>query len=70
MGAPLAAGARMDESFQTLTVRNERGAAMVQAAVEAGHLRLGDVAVGKGGNEQLAAATVQCELPKFCLDFA
>jgi coenzyme F420-reducing hydrogenase beta subunit len=60
MGAPLAAGARMDESFQTLTVRNERGAAMVHTAVEAGHLRLGDVAVGQGGgHEQLAAATVQ-----------
>jgi coenzyme F420-reducing hydrogenase beta subunit len=59
MGAPLAAGARMDESFQTLTVRNERGAGMVHTAVEAGHLQLGDVAVGKGGHEQLAAATVQ-----------
>jgi coenzyme F420-reducing hydrogenase beta subunit len=59
MGAPLAAGARMDESFQTLTIRNERGAAMVHTAVEAGHLRLGDVAVGQGGHEQLAAATVQ-----------
>jgi coenzyme F420-reducing hydrogenase beta subunit len=59
MGAPLTTGARMDESFQTLTVRNERGAAMVNTAVDAGHLRLGDVAVGQGGHERLAAATVQ-----------
>jgi coenzyme F420-reducing hydrogenase beta subunit len=59
MGAPLKDGARMQESFQTLTVRNERGAGMVKTAVEAGLLRLGDVAVGKGGHERLAAATVQ-----------
>jgi len=61
MGAPLVSGARMDESYQTLTVRNERGAQMVQTAVKAGRLRLGKVAVGQGKHESLAAATVQSD---------
>jgi coenzyme F420-reducing hydrogenase beta subunit len=58
MGAPLQENARMDESFQTLTIRNERGARMVQTAVDASRLILGDVATGSGSHEILASATV------------
>lgn len=58
MGAPLEANARMDQSFQTLTVRNERGAQMLQTAVAASRLVLGDVATGQGSHEQLASATI------------
>ncbi|KAG7349709.1 coenzyme F420 hydrogenase/dehydrogenase, beta subunit [Nitzschia inconspicua] len=58
MGAPLEADARMDGSFQTLTVRNERGAQMVQTAVDSSRLILGEVATGKGSHEQLAVATI------------
>lgn len=58
MGAPLDANARMDQSFQTLTIRNDRGARMVQTAVDASRLILGDVATGKGSHEQLASATI------------
>jgi len=57
MGAPLA-GARMDESYQTLTVRNERGSRMVQTAIEADRLHVGEVAWGSGSHEKLASATV------------
>jgi coenzyme F420-reducing hydrogenase beta subunit len=58
MGAPLQANSRMDESFQTLTIRNERGAQMVQTAVDASRLVLGDVATGTGSYELLVSATV------------
>jgi coenzyme F420-reducing hydrogenase beta subunit len=58
MGAPLKPNSRMDESFQTLTIRNERGATMVQAAVDASRLRLGETATGEGSHEKLASATV------------
>jgi coenzyme F420-reducing hydrogenase beta subunit len=58
MGAPLEDNSRMDESYQTLTVRNERGAKMVQTAFEASRLVLGDDATGKGSHEKLASATV------------
>jgi coenzyme F420-reducing hydrogenase beta subunit len=58
MGAPLTRDARMDESFQTLTIRNERGARMIQTAVDASRLVLGDVATGAGSHERLASATI------------
>lgn len=58
MGAPLEANARMDESFQTLTVRNERGAQMVETAIAASRLALYDTARGQGLHEKLASATV------------
>lgn len=58
MGAPLVNG-RMDQSFQTLTIRNERGAAMV--AQSSGALRLFGPAHGHGSHEQLASATVSSD---------
>ena len=61
MGAPLASHSRMDESYQTLTIRNERGSKMVQTAIEANRLQLGDIATGTGGHEQLASATVAAD---------
>jgi coenzyme F420-reducing hydrogenase beta subunit len=61
MGAPLDDNARMDESYQTLTVRNERGAKMVQAALETSRLVLGTDATGKGSHEKLALATISSD---------
>ena len=58
MGAPLDGATRMDECFQTLTLRNERGASMVAAAEDAGRLNIGDVAGGTGNHEKIAMATV------------
>lgn len=57
MGAPLNTNSRMEQSFQTLTVRNERGAKLVGAAETAGRLRLGEVASGTGSHEKMASAT-------------
>lgn len=58
MGAPLELNTRMDASYQTLTIRNERGYSMVDTAVNASRLRLGDPASGSGSHEKLASATV------------
>ena len=58
MGAPLDGGTRMDESYQTLTIRNGRGAAMVSVAEDAGRLNIGNVARGTGNHEKIAMATV------------
>jgi len=57
MGAPLDTSSRMDESFQTIAIRNQRGAEMVQTAVEASRLQLHGRAPGKGGHEKLSSAT-------------
>lgn len=58
MGAPLDGDARMDKSFQTLTIRNERGAQMVEIAQKASRLIVGEEAVGTGSHEKMASATV------------
>ena len=59
MGAPLAPGGRMDRSSQTLTVRNGRGARMVDAAIRAGRVTVvAERAGGSGSHEALASATV------------
>jgi hypothetical protein len=51
--------ARMDESYQTITIRNARGQDMVQTAVAASRLRLAsDPATGKGSHEKIASVTV------------
>jgi coenzyme F420-reducing hydrogenase beta subunit len=55
MGAPL--DGRMDQSFQTLTIRNERGAAMVAQS----GVRLFGNAEGHGSHEQLASATISSD---------
>lgn len=61
MAAPLEPNARMDESFQTMTIRNARGAQMVETAVQACNLQLHEPATGTGSHEQLASATVQSD---------
>ncbi len=61
MGAPLDLNARMDQSFQTLTIRNERGARIVQAAIDASRLVVGESASGNGSHERLASATVSSD---------
>jgi coenzyme F420-reducing hydrogenase beta subunit len=58
MGAPLSENSRMDKSFQTLTVRNKRGARMVEIAQKASRLVVGEMAMGEGSHEKLASATV------------
>mmetsp|Transcript_33000 Transcript_33000/g.72381 ORF Transcript_33000/g.72381 Transcript_33000/m.72381 type:complete len:484 (-) Transcript_33000:91-1542(-) len=58
MGAPLQGDMRMNESCQTLTVRNARGKAMVSAATSAGRLLIGEEAQGTGAHEKIAVATV------------
>lgn len=61
MGAPLSPGRRMDQSDQILTVRNERGATIVQTAVTAGRLRVGEIASGTGKHELMVGATVDSD---------
>ena len=61
MGAPLESGSRMDESYNTLTIRNERGSQMVQTALQANRLTLGGVATGSGAHEPLAMTTVKAD---------
>jgi len=65
MGAPLGGndseGDRMDQSYQTLTIRNEKGAQMVRIAQEQGKLNVGPHATGEGSHEKLALATVQSD---------
>lgn len=58
MGAPLERNARMDCSYQTLTIRNERGKQMVNTALSASRLELYEPATGTGSHEKLASATV------------
>lgn len=58
MGAPLESNARMDASYQTLTIRNKRGKQMVQAALDANRLEIGEIARGQGSHEKTASATV------------
>mmetsp|Transcript_22593 Transcript_22593/g.47788 ORF Transcript_22593/g.47788 Transcript_22593/m.47788 type:complete len:410 (-) Transcript_22593:339-1568(-) len=64
MGAPLDESGhttRMDKSFQTLTIRNERGAKMVDIAQKSSRLNLGERALGEGSHEKLASATVAAD---------
>ncbi len=56
MAAPL--DSDMDQSHQSMTVRNARGESMIQSAIDASRLELGPVATGKGGHQQFAMATV------------
>uniref|UniRef100_A0A6U6HP53 Coenzyme F420 hydrogenase/dehydrogenase beta subunit C-terminal domain-containing protein n=1 Tax=Odontella aurita TaxID=265563 RepID=A0A6U6HP53_9STRA len=58
MGAPLDASGKMEDTFQTLTVRNSRGKNMAQVAVDAGRLRFGEEAIGSGSHEKISTATV------------
>lgn len=58
MAAPLEDDARMDQSLQSITVRNARGATMMRAAVDAGRLRIEREAGGSGAHERFASTTV------------
>ena len=63
MGAPLVGNdAQMDESYQTLTIRNERGRAMVNTAIGTSRLAVEDIATGSGSHEWLASATVSSDV--------
>jgi len=61
MGAPLVGSGRMDQSFQTLAVRNARGERMIDAALQSGRIEFGEVAGGSGAHEKMASATVAAD---------
>lgn len=61
MGAPLDGSERMDEAYQTLTIRNERGEKMVETAISSNRLQTFGPARGTGAHEKLAIATVNSD---------
>ena len=63
MAAPLESSqnSNMEQSYQSLTVRNSRGELMIQSALNAGRLELGPNATGKGSHEKFAMATVSSD---------
>lgn len=60
MGAPLdGTNKRMDQSYQTISVRNEKGLSMIEIAKRFSRLRIEDEpANGSGSHEKMASATV------------
>mmetsp|Transcript_41668 Transcript_41668/g.58635 ORF Transcript_41668/g.58635 Transcript_41668/m.58635 type:complete len:159 (-) Transcript_41668:196-672(-) len=61
MGDPLDGNARMDEAYQTLTVRNTKGVEMVQTAIAKDRLETFGPATGTGSHEKVATATVKSD---------
>lgn len=62
MGAPYNTQKQMNQSYQTITIRNERGYNMIQTAINAGRIQIGPIATGYGSNhEQLVLATVESD---------
>jgi hypothetical protein len=61
MAAPHSTNTNMDQSYQSITVRNSRGEAMIQSALNSGRLELGAEATGKGTHENFAMATVSSD---------
>jgi hypothetical protein len=59
MAAPL--NTNMDQSYQSITVRNLRGENMIQSALNSGRLELGPEATGMGTHENFAMATVSSD---------
>ena len=59
MAAPL--NTNMDQSYQSITVRNLRGENMIQSALNSGRLELGPEATGMGSHENFAMATVSSD---------
>ena len=51
----------MDQSYQSITVRNLRGEKMIQSALTSGRLDLGPNVTGKGKHEAFALATVSSD---------
>ncbi|KAL7533588.1 hypothetical protein ACHAXR_005331 [Thalassiosira sp. AJA248-18] len=60
MAAPLDSN-NMDQSYQTIAVRNSRGEKMIQSSLAAGRLELGPESTGKGNHEKFAMATVSSD---------
>ena len=62
MAAPLdSSSGAMDQSLQSITVRNERGLKMMDVAMEAGRLYIHGDAEGSGSHEQISLATVESD---------
>lgn len=62
MAAPLDKNsAQMDQSLQSITIRNSRGAEMVDSALNAGRLYIQSEAKGSGTHEKIALATVESD---------
>ncbi len=61
MAAPHSTNTNMDQSYQSITVRNSRGETMIQSALDSGLLELGPEAKGKGAHENFAMATVSSD---------
>jgi len=61
MGAPLNGNEKMNEAYQTLTIRNERGGKMVENAINSNRLKTFGTANGTGAHEKLAVATVNSD---------
>ncbi len=61
MAAPLSQNLSMQQSYQSITVRNSRGEMMVKSAINADRLELGPNATGTGSHEKFAMATVSSD---------
>jgi len=63
MAAPLDGnnGGQMDQSFQSIVVRNSRGMDMLQTTKDAGRLYIQGDAIGSGSHEKIALATVESD---------
>lgn len=58
MGAPLDGSDRMDSAYQTVSIRNENGAKMVETAIARNRLQKFGAATGSGSHEKIACSTV------------
>jgi coenzyme F420-reducing hydrogenase beta subunit len=58
MGAPLNGSDRMDQAYQTITIRNAKGTKMVENAIANKRLARFGAATGTGSHEKIASATV------------
>jgi coenzyme F420-reducing hydrogenase beta subunit len=58
MGAPLIGNNKMDQSYQTVTIRNVKGNQMVQTAMAQEYLQKVGHVTGSGSHEKLAVSTV------------
>ena len=61
MGAPLTNNGEMGSALQTLTVRNDAGREMVEAATNSGLIHLHGEAVGNGSWQDFAIQTVEAD---------
>merc|ERR1712071_542139 len=62
MAAPLDSNNNvMDQSLQSITVRNTRGMNMIHTAIDAGRLHIHGEATGNGSHEKISLATVESD---------